>query len=123
MRTKSCEVFLDALVSDIVAAAPIVDAAGVECLAVGNVVTMTVLSHPAVTTVGSHSSSEGLVLRVIAPRASRDRAGLNDGSTEQESTEENQRLVHGVGLAMSMAKKGRETLRPGSGAGERLLSY
>ncbi|KAI8600129.1 hypothetical protein EDD21DRAFT_416148 [Dissophora ornata] len=81
-----------------VAAAPIVDAAGVECLSIGSVVTTMILSLSAVAAVGSRSTSKRLVLGVAELSASRDMGGLNDGCAEQENPEQNQRPVHGADL-------------------------
>jgi len=63
----------------VVAAVPLVDAAGVEGLAIGDVVTTTVRSHPTVTAGGGRGTPEGLILGVIAPGATLSRGGLDDG--------------------------------------------
>ena len=88
--------FLSATVVIVVVAVPFVDAASVEGLAVRDIVAAAIFAHPAVTAGSGGSTPEGLVLGLIAPGASLGGGSTLDNSrAEQESSEEDQRLVHG----------------------------
>jgi hypothetical protein len=85
---------LRACVSDVVAAVPLGHAAGVECLAVGDVVAATIITHPAVAAARGSGTPEGFILGVEAPGSTRERGSLNGDGAEQEGTDDDQGLVH-----------------------------
>lgn len=83
-----------AVVGGLVVAVPVVDAAGVEGAAVGDVVAAAVAVHPALAAVGRSSAPEGLVLGLIAPGAALDGSSLDGDEGGQQGTDENNGGVH-----------------------------
>jgi hypothetical protein len=78
-------------VREMVAAVPLVNAAGVEGLAVGDVVAATIFAHPAVAAAGGGGTPEGFILGAVAPGST---ISLNGDGAEQEGTDDNQGFVH-----------------------------
>jgi len=83
-----------AFIGGLVLALPLVSAAGIEGTAVGDVVAATVTAHPAHAAVGRGSAPEGLVLGLVAPRATLDGLGLDGDEGGQQGADENDGGVH-----------------------------